>query len=308
MRATGALSQPPQLAVHPRAKSTLTRIAQWTLYIAGALAIVLGVSVWPGHVHALGNVHGLAGWLVIASLWTLAATGARAGVARSTVWLAVGWGVVTAAGASAQYELPAGGWITVLHVATGVGAIAWGQLLLTRMSHAAAAAPARELAQTGEVDIKAAAAEFLAKKRIAVTGVSRNPEAQHGANIVYRRLRERGYDVFAINPNTAEVEGDRAYPDLKSIPNGVDAVVIGTRADRALGAMRECAELGIRNIWMHRSIGSGSVSAEATAWGRERGMRVIDGGCPLMFDPVSDTGHKVMRSLFTLTGKVPRRV
>ena len=79
MRATGALSQPPQLAVHPRAKSTLTRIAQWTLYIAGALAIVLGVSVWPGHVHALGNVHGLAGWLVIASLWTLAATGARDG-------------------------------------------------------------------------------------------------------------------------------------------------------------------------------------------------------------------------------------
>ena len=39
-----------------------------------------------------------------------------------------------------------------------------------------------------------------------MTGVSRSPK-QHGSNNVYRRLRERGYDVFAVNPNTQEVEG-----------------------------------------------------------------------------------------------------
>ena len=49
--------------------------------------------------------------------------------------------------------------------------------------------------------IKDAAAEFLADKRIAVTGVSRTPKT-HGSNNVYRRLRERGYQVFAVNPNT----------------------------------------------------------------------------------------------------------
>ena len=65
--------------------------------------------------------------------------------------------------------------------------------------------------------IKEAAVEFLANKRVAVTGVSRTPKT-HGSNTIYKRLRERGYDVFAVNPNAGEVEGDRSYRDLKSIP------------------------------------------------------------------------------------------
>jgi len=155
--------------------------------------------------------------------------------------------------------------------------------------------------------IKEAAAEFLAYKRVAVTGVSRTPGA-HASNAVYQRLRQRGYQVFAVNPNADQVEGDRCYHDLASIPGGVDAVVIGTRPERAQAAMRECAELGIRHAWMHRSFGDGSVSDAAAAWGREHGIRVIDGGCPLMFAPTADPGHKVMRWLFTLAGRVPRQV
>jgi predicted CoA-binding protein len=155
--------------------------------------------------------------------------------------------------------------------------------------------------------IKDAASEFLGHKRVAVTGVSRTP-GQHGSNVVYQRLRDRGYDVFAVNPNTPEVEGDTAYPDLSSIPGGVEAVVIGTRPDRAEATMRECAELGIKHVWMHRGPGGGSVSEAATAYGREQGITVIDGGCPCMFGPTADRGHQVMRVLFTLTGNVPRQV
>src|ERR1035437_9374317 len=59
-------------------------------------------------------------------------------------------------------------------------------------------------------------------------GVSSNPKG-HGSNVVYQRLRQRGYEVFAVNPNSETVEGDRTYPDLKSIPGGVEAVVIGTK-------------------------------------------------------------------------------
>jgi predicted CoA-binding protein len=156
-------------------------------------------------------------------------------------------------------------------------------------------------------NIKEAAAEFLAKRRIAVTGVSRKPQG-HGSNLVYQRLRERGYEVVAVNPNAEEVEGDRCYKDLKSIPGGVDAVVIGTRPEIAETTMRECADLGIKHVWMHRAFGGGSVSDAAAEYGRERGIRVIDGGCPLMFDPTADPGHKAMRLVFTLTGKVPRKV
>lgn len=155
--------------------------------------------------------------------------------------------------------------------------------------------------------IKDAASEFLAHQRVAVTGVSRTP-GSHGSNVVYKRLRERGYQVFAVNPNATEVEGDRAYHDLRSIPDGVEAVVIGTRPDRAEETMRECAELGVEHVWMHRGPGGGSVSQAATAYGRERGITVIDGGCPCMFGRTADRGHKAMRVMFALTGNVPRQV
>jgi predicted CoA-binding protein len=155
------------------------------------------------------------------------------------------------------------------------------------------------------VSTKEAAAAFLATKRIAVTGVSRKADG-HGANVVYTRLRDRGYEVFAVNPNADEVEGDACYHDLASIPGGVEAVVIATAPDHAEATMRECEELGVTRTWMHRSIGAGSVCDEATVYGREHGITVIDGGCPLMFDPVSDFGHKVMRLVFSR--KIPKAV
>ena len=155
--------------------------------------------------------------------------------------------------------------------------------------------------------IKAAATEFLGHKRIAVTGVSRTPKS-HGGNIVYARLRERRYDVFAVNPNADEVEGDICYHDLKSIPGGVDAVVIATRPETAESTMRDCVELGVRDVWMHRAFGGGSVSDAATEYGLAHGITVIDGGCPLMFEPTSDPGHKFIRFVCTLAGKVPRKV
>jgi uncharacterized protein len=155
--------------------------------------------------------------------------------------------------------------------------------------------------------VKEAATAFLAHKRVAVTGVSRNPQG-HGSNVVYQRLRDRGYEVFAINPNADRVEGDACYHDLKSVPGGVEAVVIGTRPETAAATMRECADLGINYVWMHRSFGAGSVSDAATEFGRQHGITVIDGGCPLMFDPTADIGHKAMRFVFSQTGKVPKRV
>ena len=155
--------------------------------------------------------------------------------------------------------------------------------------------------------IKEAAAEFLANKRVAVTGVSREAKG-HGSNVVYQRLRARGYEVFAVNPNADEVEGDRAYHDLGSIPGGVDAVVIGTKPEIAEDTMRECAERGIKHVWMHRGPGAGSVSKAAAEYGRAHGIAVIDGGCPCMFGPTADLGHKAMRFVLTLKGNVPKKV
>jgi hypothetical protein len=156
--------------------------------------------------------------------------------------------------------------------------------------------------------MKDAATEFLAGKRVAVTGVSRKAES-HGANVIYQRLRQKGYQVFAVNPNAGQVEGDRCYHDLKSIPGGVDWVVIGTKPATADATVRECQELGIKRAWMHQPpFGPGSVSRTAADYGREHGMTVIQGGCLCMFGPAVDPGHKVLRVIGRITGKMPRRV
>jgi uncharacterized protein len=155
--------------------------------------------------------------------------------------------------------------------------------------------------------IRQAAEQFLSHRRIAVTGVSRNPTG-HGSNVVFQRLRDRGYEVFPVNPATDSVEGAACYPDLGSIPGGVEAVVIATSPAHADTTMREVVDLGITDVWMHRSFGAGSVSSPAAQYGREHGVTVIDGGCPLMFEPTADGGHKVMCAMLKLTGKVPRRV
>jgi len=157
------------------------------------------------------------------------------------------------------------------------------------------------------ITIKEAATEFLTAKKIAVTGVSRKAQS-HGSNVVYKRLKQRGYEVFAVNPNAETVEGDKAYPDLASIPGGVDAVVIGTRPETADVTMTECDGLGIKKVWMHRSVDAGSVSPSAAEYGRQHGITVIDGGCPLMFDPTADIGHKCMKFFLSMSGAVPRKV
>src|SRR5512135_1353340 len=115
--------------------------------------------------------------------------------------------------------------------------------------------------------MKQAAAEFLAGKRVAVTGVSRNSK-DHGSNVVYRRLRDRGYEVFAVNPNADQVEGDPCYHDLRAIPGGVDAVVIATAPDAVESVARQCHDLGITRVWMHRAFGTGSVSEEGVEYCR----------------------------------------
>lgn len=149
-----------------------------------------------------------------------------------------------------------------------------------------------------------AAEDFLSQKRIAVAGVSRDPAA-HGGNVVYRRLRERGYEVFAVNPNAEQVEGDACYHDLASIPGGVDAVVIATNPRATPSVVEDCRSLGIRQVWMHRSFGEGSVDPAAVRAGRDAGMTVIAGGCPLMFEPTDDTAHRCIGWIVSHTGSRP---
>jgi predicted CoA-binding protein len=153
-------------------------------------------------------------------------------------------------------------------------------------------------------DLHDAVADFLGQKRIAVAGVSRG--GGQAANIIYKKLRASGYEVFAVNPHAEELEGDRSYPALASIPEGVEAVVIATHPRVTDLIVRECAELGIQRVWMHRSLGRGSVSAAAVRFCQEKGISIIPGSCPMMFLEPVDFAHRCGRWILRLTGGLPR--
>ena len=101
-------------------------------------------------------------------------------------------------------------------------------------------------------------AHFLESRRIAVAGVSR--DKNQAANFVFRKLQDAGFETVPINPQAEEVEGVACYPDIASIPEPVDGVVIATHPDVSAQVVDQCAEAGIDRVWFHRSFGAGSVS------------------------------------------------
>jgi predicted CoA-binding protein len=138
--------------------------------------------------------------------------------------------------------------------------------------------------------------DFLAQKRIAVAGVSRFGRRHPAANAIYRRLKAAGHAVFAVNPNLEDFEGEACYPDLASIPGGVDGVVIVTRPQTTEEIVRQCGQAGVPRVWMHQSSArESSVSQAAVEYCQGAGIDVIPGGCPMMYGENVDFGHKCMR-------------
>ena len=158
--------------------------------------------------------------------------------------------------------------------------------------------------KTTPLDIKVQ--DFLTQKRIAVAGVSRDNGHHPVGNLIYHRLKSAGHDVFAVNPNMQTFEGERCYPNLQSIPGGVDGVVIITRPETTEQIVRDCTDAGVARVWMHGSIGkSSSVSPVAVEYCRQHGISVIAGACPMMYGSNVDFGHTCMRWMLRLTGGLP---
>jgi uncharacterized protein len=147
--------------------------------------------------------------------------------------------------------------------------------------------------------------DFLAQQRIAVTGVSAKRELT--GNIIYRKLKAAGYQVFAVSPGTPTFDGDPCYPDLAAIPGGVDGVVIVNRPEVTNAIVRQCAEAAIPRVWMHQSLmkAGTSESPEAVDFCQAQGIAVIAGACPMMYVRGADVGHRCMRWLLRVTGGLP---
>jgi hypothetical protein len=122
---------------------TATKVAQLVLLGSGALLLVLGLIVWTGHGDRLIGIHAVLGFLLVLSLWAIAAIAARSGVSIGLVALGVAWGLAAPILGGAQDRLVTGGWhwtIQVLHLVVSMGVIAMGRLLVIRIRRNEAAA------------------------------------------------------------------------------------------------------------------------------------------------------------------------
>lgn len=144
--------------------------------------------------------------------------------------------------------------------------------------------------------------DFLAQKRIAVAGVSR--DEKQTANGIYKLFRDKGYEVFAVNPNLEVTSyGEPCYPTMQAIPGGVDGAMIVTSPAVTEQVVQDCVAAGVPRVWMHNNtFMPSSVSDKATAVCRENNIVVIDGGCPMMF---FDPFHKCMKWVLNAMGRLP---
>jgi len=115
---------------------------------------------------------------------------------------------------------------------------------------------------------------FLDRKNtIAVVRVSGNPE-KYG-HIVYKDLKEAGYEVYPVNPYITDASGDKCYPDLRSLPVKPDVVSIVVPPKVTEEIVKTCSELGITKVWMQ----PGSESDEATRFCNDNGIQFLYGVC-----------------------------
>ena len=142
---------------------------------------------------------------------------------------------------------------------------------------------------------------FLAQKKIAFAGYSSLGAAV--ANGLYDKFKNNGYTTYAVNPKYQDVKGVDCFPDLKSIPEKVDAVMISTPPEASLNIVKECIELGIKHVWVHKSFGEGSFNQEAVDLAEKNGIEIIPQACPMMFLK-PDPFHFCFRFIMNMKGRL----
>jgi len=140
---------------------------------------------------------------------------------------------------------------------------------------------------------------FLQQKPIAIAGISRNK--QKFGTTVYKTLKKNGIPVIGINPHLVEIDGDKCFSDIETIPNSVNALFVCTQPENTKDILKKAVQKGITHIWLQ----PGSNSAEDIEFLNSQKVNFINDRCILMFaDPVNSV-HRFHRFLSRLSGKFP---
>ena len=145
--------------------------------------------------------------------------------------------------------------------------------------------------------------DFLALKRVAVVGVSRDPK--HFNRVMWEEFRQRGYDAVPVNPNVAEIDGVECFSSVKDIEPPVEGALIMTNRRDTAQVLADCAAAGVKNVWLYGGMAPGPATPEAKAFADEKGLSHIDGFCPYMFLPGTPAFHAPHRAWKKITGRWP---
>jgi hypothetical protein len=139
---------------------------------------------------------------------------------------------------------------------------------------------------------------FVNSKRVAVVGVSRS--GKKFGNSACKELRQRGYEVYVVHPEAKEIDGQPCYPNLATIADKVDAVLVCVPAEQGAAVLREAAALGLRRVWLQQ----GAESPELLALAQDLGLDVVAKKCVLMYAPPVGSIHGWHRAWVKFTGKL----
>ena len=145
--------------------------------------------------------------------------------------------------------------------------------------------------------------DFMAQKRLAIVGVSRNPKGI--SRMLFREFLKRGYDVIPVNPNATEVEGRKCFARVGDINPGVGGALLMTPPAKSAPLVRDAIEAGVSRVWLYRAVGKGAIHQEAVALCREKGIDLIAGYCPFMFFPEAQFFHRLHGFFMRLAGTYP---
>jgi len=151
---------------------------------------------------------------------------------------------------------------------------------------------------------RAAIDEFLSAKRIAVIGASRDGKTYSGN--LFAELLKHGYDAIPVNPNASEIAGRTACKSVTEIRPVPERALILLPEDKTEQAVIDCADAGIKSVWLHRHVAGGVSDTRAIFRAEERGIQLITGFCMFMFLPRTAFIHRFHGGVMRLVGAYPR--
>jgi len=152
--------------------------------------------------------------------------------------------------------------------------------------------------------MKAVIQEFIDNKSVALAGVSR--DSKKWGSMLFKALKKKDYTIYPVNPNMEDFEGEKCYSSVTDLPIEVTNLIIATSPEATLSLVKDCANSGIKNIWMHQGAGgTGAQSQEAIDFCKENKLGIVYGFCPMMFLPPVG-GHKIHYWIKKLTRNLPQ--